>query len=207
MTHVYLIRHGENDHVKEKRLAGRIPDVHLNARGQQQAEAIAQVLKDIRLDAIASSPLERAMETSLPLSRVHGVPVHVEPRLLEMDYGTWQGKTLKSLQRRKLWPLVNHQPSRIRFPDGESFLQAQTRAVAAIESLRAAFPQPGASVACVSHADVIKLITAYYLGLSLDLFQRLQVAPASITIFSLLPDQVHLVTINDQRASQITPAL
>ena len=207
MTYVYLIRHGENDHVKEKRLAGRIPEVHLNAYGRQQAEAIAQVLKDVQFDAIASSPLERALETSRPLSRMQGIPVLAEPGLLEIDYGTWQGKTLKTLRRRKLWPLVNHHPSRIRFPDGESFLEAQTRAVAAIESLRSRYPQAEARVACISHADVIKLVTAFYLGLSLDLFQRFQVAPASFTVVSLLPDQVRLVTFNDQRASQIPAAL
>jgi len=207
MPLIYLIRHGENNQVKQKRLAGRLPNVHLNDKGRQQAQSLAAILAEHTFQAVISSPLERTMETARPLATQ--LDVHVIPAegLLEIDYGTWEGKTLKQLQRRKLWPLVQHHPARVRFPHGESFQEAQARAVAEVERLRSLYAARDARVACFSHSDIIKLILSYYIGLSLDHFQRLHVAPASISILALADDYVHLMTMNDQRANHPHPSL
>jgi len=207
MPQIYLIRHGENDLVKEKRLAGRLPGIHLNDRGRQQAATLAVLLGDLQFHAIVSSPLERAMETARPLAKRCSLPVTTHNGLIEFDYGSWQGKTLKALRRRKLWPLVQQHPSRMQFPNGESFLAVQTRAVAAIETILRTYPEDGMRIACFSHSDVIKLILASYIGLPVDLLQRLQVAPASVSILSLTGEHVRLVTMNDQRATQSGAAL
>jgi probable phosphoglycerate mutase len=120
----------------------------------------------------------------------------------EIGYGRWEGRTLKALSKRKLWPVIQSTPSLARFPDGESFFEAQTRVVTEIESLRTIHKSPKASFLCVSHADVIKLIIAHYLGLSLDLFQRLVVMPASISILHI--DQTpRLLALNDMRATSV----
>src|SRR3954452_18283038 len=102
MTTILLIRHGENNMVG-KRLAGRLPDVHLNDRGKQQAQQLAEALCKAPLKAIYSSPLERAVETAEPLAAELGLPVQIAPGLIELGYGDWQGKTLKQLSRLKLW--------------------------------------------------------------------------------------------------------
>jgi len=202
MTTIYLIRHGENDFIgKSHKLAGWLPGVHLNDRGRIQAEALAEILYSVKLNALYASPLERTMETAEPLAKAKGLEIEKRKGLGEIKYGRWEGKSLKVLSKRKLWPVIQNTPSLARFPDGESFVEAQDRVVSEIEALRAIHKSPKASFACVIHADVIKLIIAHYLGLSLDLFQRIVVMPASISMLHI--DQIpRLVTLNDMRATQ-----
>ncbi len=185
MTVFLLIRHGENEYVASGRLAGRLPGVHLNAAGRAQAQALADSLRGLPVEAVYSSPLERTLETAAPIAAAFGLPVIPRQGLLEVDFGAWQGKTLKALQRRKLWRTVQRTPARMRFPGGETFAQAQQRIAEELEHLSRQHPAPQALVVCVSHSDLIKLAAAYYLGLPLDLFQRLHVAPASITALRL----------------------
>ena len=190
-----LIRHGENDYVKDGRLAGRMPDVHLNQKGQAQAQAVSDKLKGARVAAIYASPLERTIETANPIAAMLDLEVIPRSGLLEVDFGEWQGKTLKSLRRRKLWKVVQGAPSQMRFPGGESFAEAQIRIVQDIRLL-AEQHKPKDLVICVSHSDLIKLAVAYFIGLPLDMFQRLHVSPASITALMLSQMGGHLLTMN-----------
>jgi probable phosphomutase (TIGR03848 family) len=180
MTTVLLIRHGENSMVG-KRLAGRLPGVHLNDNGKKQAEQLAQVLCTAPIKAIYSSPLERAVETAEPLALALSLPVNIAPGLIELEYGDWQGKTLKQLSRYKLWKVVQDQPSEMRFPNGESFPEVQQRAVAEVERIAAAHEEQE-MVACFSHGDIIRLLAAHFLGVPLNLFQRVAANTASITV-------------------------
>jgi probable phosphomutase (TIGR03848 family) len=202
MTLLYLIRHGETDFIG-KRLAGWLPGVHLNPRGRAQAEALAQLLSGVRFAALYASPLERSMETAEPLSRMLGLAVEPRPSLGEVRPGRWQGQPLRSLRRRKLWSVVQNAPSLARFPEGESFVETQARVVGELEELRAMHRKK--TIACVSHADVIKLAIAHYLGLPLDMFHRLSVAPASISILSVVDGYARLVRLNDTRATEQAP--
>ena len=129
-----LIRHAENDYVKTGKLAGRLPNVHLNARGKLQAAALAEILEPVRLRAIISSPLERAMETAAPLAASKKKEIIVRENLSEIKYGKWQGASLKSLRSRKLWRVIQTIPSLARFPNGESFPEAQARIVSELET-------------------------------------------------------------------------
>ncbi len=199
MTLFYLIRHGENDWIG-RRLVGWIPGVHLNARGQAQAEALASVLAGVSLRGIYTSPLARARETAAPLARAHQMQPVARKALGEVRFGKWEGKSLRELRRRKLWPVIQDTPSLARFPGGESFGEVQARVVEELERLH--HQHPGGTVACVSHADVIRLAVAYYLGLPLDLFHRLTIAPASITILHLENEGARLICLNDTRASE-----
>jgi probable phosphoglycerate mutase len=115
--------------------------------------------------------------------------------------GRWQGQSLKALRRRRLWPVIQHAPSLARFPDGESFPEAQARVVAELEALRGEHGRPKAAIACVSHSDVIKLAIAHYVGLPLDLFQRLTVEPASISVLWVADSRVRLLRLNDTHAA------
>jgi probable phosphomutase (TIGR03848 family) len=200
MTTVFLIRHGENDFVKKGRLAGWLPDVHLNARGRAQAESLAKILGPVKLKAIYASPLERAVETAEPLARAKGLPILERAGLSEVDVGRWQGQSLRLLRRRKLWQTVQHVPSMARFPEGESFTEAQARAIGELETILQKHKSRRAAVACFSHADIIKLIIAHYLGLPLDLFQRLTIQPASISLLQMGDGFARIVSVNDSRA-------
>ena len=201
MTTILLIRHAENDFVKTGKLAGRLPNVHLNARGKLQADALAEVLKPIQLRAIYSSPLERAIETAAPLAALKKKEINIRENLSEIKYGQWQGASLKKLRRRKLWRIIQTVPSQARFPEGESFPEAQARIVSELETLRARHNTPKATISCIFHSDPIKLAIAHYIGLPLDLFQRLTIAPASVSVLQINDGHIHLLGINDRRAT------
>ena len=183
MTLLLLIRHGENDYSKKRRLPGQQPGIHLNERGLEQAAALAESLKVLPIRAIYSSPLERAVETAAPLAAALGLEIMPRPELMDSNVGEWTGRPLKRLGRLKAWKLVQQAPSRFQFPDGESFRETQNRILDALDAVVAAHKKEMAAV--VFHADPIKLAVAYYLGLPLDYFQRLVVFTGSVTILSL----------------------
>ena len=180
MTTLLLIRHGENNMVG-KRLAGRLPNVHLNDNGRRQAEEVARALCKAPIKAIYSSPLERAVETAQPLAQALNLEIQPAPGLIEVGFGDWTGKTLKQLSRLKLWKVVQEKPSEMRFPNGESFREAQQRAVAQVECMAGAHDEKD-MLACFSHGDIIRLLSAHFLAIPLDEFQRVGADPASITV-------------------------
>lgn len=185
MPILLLIRHGENDYTKKGKLAGHLPNVHLNARGQEQARELADALKDAPLAAIYASPLERAVETATPIANARKLEVQIEAGLLESNVGKWQGKSWKVLRLTKAWKIVQHAPSRFRFPEGESFPEMQTRVVSALERIIQNHKKPNEIVACVFHADPIKLAVSHFLGLPLDHFQRLGCDTGSVTFLNV----------------------
>lgn len=179
LTYILLIRHGENDWVGTDRLAGRTPEVHLNETGQKQAAEIADHLSQQSVAAIYSSPLIRCLETARPAAHKLGLEVQSETGVLEVDYGEWQGGNLKELSKLSEWQLVQHYPSSFRFPGGETLYEVQARAVATLEQLRQRHPNE--LIAIYSHGDVIRTTLAHYLGIPMDLFQRVLINTASIS--------------------------
>jgi probable phosphomutase (TIGR03848 family) len=198
MPLLLLIRHGENEYVKTGKAAGRLPNVHLNERGQQQAQDLADALKDVPIKAIYSSPLERAIETATPIANARKLEVQIEADLLESDIGKWQGKSWKVLRLTKVWKIVEHAPSRFRFPEGESFPEMQTRVVSTLERIIQNHKKPNEIVACVFHADPIKLAVSHFLGLPLDHFQRLSCDTGSLTILHVSEAGANLVKLNQR---------
>ncbi len=181
-----LIRHGENEFVKKNKLAGRLPEVHLNKKGREQAQttaaALAERLKDSPnpIKVVYSSPLERARETAEPIAQALGAEVVIRPGLMETDIGEWTGESLKRLSRKKEWRIVQQAPALHQFPGGESFQDTQFRIVHELLAIKSQH-DPKDLILCVSHADPIKLAIAYFIGLPIDQFQRLGVSPASIS--------------------------
>jgi probable phosphomutase (TIGR03848 family) len=195
MPMILLVRHGENDYVKKGRLAGRLPGVHLNEKGREQAQAVAEKLSGAAIKAVYSSPMERAMETAEPIAKALGLDVVVRQGLIEVDVGEWQDKKLKGLKRLKIWRKVQQMPSVMRFPGGETFAQAQHRITQELQTL-ADQHEPKDIIVCVSHSDPIKLAVSYFIGQPLDLFQRLSVMPASISALYFGEEGSFLLTLN-----------
>lgn len=195
MPIVLLIRHAENEYLQKGRLAGRQPGVHLNENGREQAQAVAEALKGAPIQALYSSPLERALETAAPIAAALDLEVITREGLTEIDYGEWQGRTLKSLVRLKVWRQLQHQPSLFRFPGGESFSEAQYRITQEITEICDRY-DPKHLIICVSHADPIKLAVAYYTGMPLNSFQHLVIGRASITTLNLSQDNSQLISLN-----------
>lgn len=196
MTHILLIRHAVNDFVKTGKLAGWTPGVHLNDEGQAQAEALGKRLASAPINHLYSSPLERTMETAEAIRQHHPhLTIKQHDGIGEVRYGDWEGQAISDLARRKMWQVVQEYPSRAYFPNGETMRGVQERAVNAIEALVAAHPRD--MVAVVSHADLIKMVLAHYLGMHLDVFQRIVISPASISTLMLGYGRPYVVTIND----------
>ena len=191
MTLLLLIRHADNDE-RKIRLVGRMPGVHLNQQGREQAEQLARLLAKMPIQAVFSSPLERAMETAQPLAEALNLPVQPIPDLLEIDYGHWQGRTFKQIRRSKFWRSVGEDPAGVSFPGGESFLTAQRRAVTALDRLAQGMDM----IAAFTHADIILLTLAYYLNMPLKDFHRLEIQPASLSVVELKDGKVRILHIN-----------
>jgi probable phosphomutase (TIGR03848 family) len=190
-----FIRHGETDYNKKMHLPGRLPGVHLNKNGRRQAQAVAEQLANAPIKAIYSSPLDRTMETAKLLADAIKLEIIPMAGFLETDCGDWQGQSVKKLRRLKVWQSVQRFPSLFSFPGGESISECQHRMVQAVESLRI-IHAPKDLVACFSHADPIKQVIAYYLGLPLDQFQRLAIDPASISALHISDNGSRLLMLN-----------
>ncbi len=198
MPLLLLIRHGENELVKTGKLAGRIPGVHLNERGQKQAQALGEALAQVPIRAIYSSPLERALETAEPIASSHKLQILQEPDLMDTHVGKWEGKSVKALRLTKVWKIVQQSPSRFRFPDGESFVEAQTRLANVLERIVATHKKPGDIIAVVFHADPIKLVVSHFLGMPLDHFQRLSCDTGSVSALYVGETGANLIKLNQR---------
>jgi probable phosphomutase (TIGR03848 family) len=193
-TYVFLIRHGENDWVGTDRLAGRTPGVHLNDKGRQQAQNLVALLAEQGLDAIYSSPLERCLETAEPLATARSLNVLTHPGLLEVDYGDWRGANLKELNQLPEWQLVQHYPSSFRFPNGETLREVQNRVVTTIEELHR--QHPNQVIALFSHGDMIRTAVAHYIGAPIDLFQRVVISTAAISVIAFHNQRPTVLQVN-----------
>ena len=205
MPILLLIRHGENDFVKTGKMAGRLPGVHLNERGQKQAQALGEALKDIPITAIYSSPLERAMETATPIADARKLKIVQEADLMDADIGKWQGKSIKIVRLTKVWKIVQNAPSRFRFPEGESFPEIQTRISSVLEQIIKNHNKPQDIIAVVFHADPIKLAISHFLGLPLDNFQRLSCDTGSLTAIHASDSGANLVKLNQRPPFDFLP--
>ncbi|AXJ08653.1 MSMEG_4193 family putative phosphomutase [Arthrobacter sp. PM3] len=189
-TLLLLVRHGETPTTGTV-LPGRAPGLHLSDRGRAQAERVAERLAGLTVDAVYSSPLERARETAEPTAARTGLDLTHHAGLLECDFGEWTGSAIATLAALPEWHTVQHSPSFFRFPGGESFTEMQARIVEALDALRAA--HAGGVIVCFSHADPIKAAVARALGTHLDLFQRIVISPGSVSAISFVEGQAPAV--------------
>lgn len=201
MTRLVLIRHAPTAETGI-RLTGRSAGVSLGEAGLESARRLGERLAPVPFRAVYSSPLERTMETAAAVATSHRLDPIPHDGLLEIDYGDWTGRTLRSLTRLKAWSTVVHTPSRMRFPNGEALFEAAARVTAACEEI--ATRHRGRTVALVTHADVIKLATSNYLGQPLDLYQRIAVSPASATVIDLPPDGPPLLVAQNSNGDPST---
>ncbi len=182
MTRLLLTRHAPTPETGTL-LSGQVPGPSLGPEGTAVASGVASRLVGAGIAAVYSSPINRTWETAMEIGRAIGVRPTSHQGLAEIEFGSWTGRTLDSLRKLKAWQQVQETPSRFRFPNGESFAEAQTRGVAACEEIAATNPK--GIVAVVSHADLIKLILSYYLGMPIDSMQRIAIVPASVSVIEL----------------------
>ena len=182
-----LMRHGQTDYNVKHLLPGQLPGISLNEEGRREAQATAQALRDLPISAIIASPLERAMETAAYLNGGRGLEIVQDRDLLDMDYGRFSGMCYDDLDRADpAWKRFTTDP--LHGPKGvESFANVQQRAVRAAEKWRHA-QNVGEWVALVTHADLVKMIVAHYIGLPLERVPLVNMDNASATLLAFHPD-------------------
>jgi probable phosphomutase (TIGR03848 family) len=206
MGTLLLIRHGRTDANANGVLAGRTPGVVLDEVGISATKDLASRLETVKIAQVISSPLERTLETAQILFGKH-VEVSSEDRLLECDYGDWQGAKLSELSVHELWPVVQQRPDEMIFPNGESMNDMSGRACQAIREWDAKLTaEHGDKVvwAAVSHGDIIKAICADALGLPLRKFQSLLIEPASVSVIHYSESGSAVSKLNDTGSDWLT---
>ncbi len=195
MTTFFLIRHGSCAGLGHT-LWGRTPGVCLNERGKFQAQRLAERFSGMTFQAVYSSPLERAVETAEVIARNMNLEVQQNPAFHEVNFGDWTGKSFDMLSSDEQWRRFNTHRSATKIPGGESFLDVQNRVVAALDEL--SIEHGKAQVAIVSHADVIKAAVGYFAGTPIDLLQRIEISPCSVSVIALDKESAGLLTINNR---------
>jgi len=199
-----LIRHAHSEANAAGILSGRLPNVHLSEKGEEQSEHLAVRLGNFPVSTLRVSPMERCFETISPWINSIVLPNNprfepmIDQELTEVDYGSWSGKKLAVLSKNKLWKTVQEAPSRMYFPSGEGIAQMQSRAMTSVHEA-VSTKAKGAAV-IVSHGDVIKSIVASALGMHLDEFQRIVIDPASISILDFSTTKPRVLLLNDSRS-------
>ncbi len=193
-TRLILVRHAVTHHTGGK-LSGRMAGIDLTPEGQAQAARTAERLAPVNVTTIYASPIERTMQTAAAIATHHKLPVIEHAGVIEAEYGEWTDCELKDLAKTAEWKVVQAAPSRARFPGGESITEMQARIVAALNAIVGSHPHETTVV--VSHADPIKSAIAHFTGVHLDLFQRIHVSPASVTVFEFHAYGTTMMKCND----------
>lgn len=194
MTTFFLIRHASCNGLGQT-LWGRTPGICLNEKGQLQAQRLADRFKNVTLNAIYSSPLDRALQTAEPIARAVKLEVRKSEAANEINFGDWTGQTFESLSSDRRWRHFNNYRSMTMIPGGESFLEVQNRIVKELETL--AEQHGKARIAIVSHADVIRAAVAYFAATPIDLIDRFEILPCSVSVVAVNDDNATLLTINN----------
>jgi probable phosphoglycerate mutase len=204
-TIVLFVRHGETP-TTGKVLPGQAPGLHLSDRGRAQvgqtAEAIARLGE---VAAVYTSPMERTRETATAIAEAIGVEPVERSGLLDPDTGEWTGQELKALYKLPEWRTVLRQPSRFRYPGGESVAEVTARVLDTVNGIVA--EHPGQLVVAVSHSDAIRIVLASALGSPVDLWDRIAVGTASISAVAYGPGGSQVLCMNSSANGLPVPKL
>lgn len=195
MTSFFLVRHGSCRGLGET-LWGRTNGVCLSDEGKAQALRLAERFAHVKLDAIYSSPLERALETAEAIARDAKLEVKQSPAFNEIDFGEWSARSFDVLAGDEHWQRFNSRRSVTKIPGGESFPDVQARVVAELERLTQ--QHLGGRIVIVSHADVIKAAVGYVAGTPIDLLQRFEISPCSVSIIASGEHETRLLALNSR---------
>lgn len=196
---LYLVRHGAtvSNLADPPVLQGRGVDHGLCEIGRRQAQQTAALLAGIPFSAVYSSTMQRARETAETIAAQRGLDeVATSDRLVEVDVGRWEGMTWAEIMRRdpEGYRAFDDDPLQYGYPGGETILQVQARATAAItEMVRA---HPGRSIVVVGHAVVNRMFLAGPLGLSPIKGRELSQDNCAVNVVRFRDGKARVVTLN-----------
>lgn len=197
MVKVILVRHGETEWNRLRRIQGGNSDTQLNQRGRKQAASLALRLKQEEIQAVYSSPLQRAQDTARAIAGYHQLPVGVEPSLKEIEVGELEGVSIAEVGKHLSQLLIRHSQGEElpRIPGGESLTEVQQRVWGTIQRL---VSRHGDGVlVVVSHYFSILTAVCSVLNLPLSQIDRLRLNSASISILTFDEQATRLTLFND----------
>jgi broad specificity phosphatase PhoE len=178
VVNFFLIRHASTD--SPGVLNGRAAGVHLSSRGRLEALELARRLESIKIDAVWSSPLERAGETANPIAAKAGLRVLYSENLNEVNYGEWTGQSFESLASDPRWRNFNLLRGVTRIPGGELITDVQARVLSELDTISIGYET--GNIVVVTHAEPIRVVLACWLNSTGYLHDRVEISPASISI-------------------------
>jgi len=207
MIRILLIRHGKTD-LLGRVLYGRMPDIHLNSEGQIEARMLARELNArYEISEVVSSPLDRAIETAQPIADFQGLGIVTDEGINELDFGSWMGKSFAELAQSDDWNQYNRLRATSNPPGGESMTDVQGRAWRTLQRIAERYRDAEeATVAVVTHGDVVRALLLLLLGMSIDHIHRLEVAPASMSEVLLDGGEPVVRSVNQMSKNEPTPA-
>ena len=195
MTQIILVRHGETEWNVKEVFRGRI-DVGLNETGVKQAKLLARHLSNIKIDAIYSSALKRALTTAEKIASYHKLDVVITPGLMDLDFGEWQGLPRQEVKDRykELYAQWLNHPEQVRMPAGESLDDVRGRVMSVVDRVIAKYE---GSVVIASHRVVNKVLICALLGLDNSHFWNIEQDTCGMTIFAYENERFILTRHND----------
>jgi len=178
MKRIYLIRHGETDWNQDLRLMGRL-DIPLNERGWAQMRALVPLLEGCGATRVHTSPVLRTVQSAAILAEALGLETVHEPRLREMEFGKWEGRSYGDLMALPEFQAYFTRPAETRIPDVEDLKAVQKRAV---DFMRELWTHEAEAAVAVTHADIIRTILAHSLRMDLNFYLRIGVDNGSLTL-------------------------
>jgi broad specificity phosphatase PhoE len=196
MATIFMVRHASHA-LLDRVLAGREVDVPLNETGWHEAEALAETVSAFAITHVQSSPRRRAYETAGALGRRLGLPIDIVPALDEVDFGAWAGRSFADLNGDVLWATWNSVRSGVRAPGGECIEEVLARVMEHLTRFSEA--NADARVLMVTHAEIIRALVLMRQGLPLRDWRSVDVAPASVTWFSVRSKQGRWCDFDEER--------
>ncbi len=193
MLEIILIRHGQTDWNRDRRIMGHRP-IPLNATGKKESALLAKALSDVEIDAIYTSPFIRAFQTARILSSGRNVKLEKALEIAEIDYGQWVGRTFDEVSQEESFHVYHTHPKDAQAPGGEKMISVATRAIGFIETLRKRHKR--GRILVVSHADVIKVILVNYLKIDLNQILKLHIDNSSLSLLWFKENRVRVMAMN-----------
>lgn len=195
MLRILLARHGETDWNVAGRYQGQV-DTELSERGRKQGQLLAEVLREVPLDAVIAGPLQRAYETASFCAVHHGLDVKADERLTEISHGTWEGRYSDDIEATdgKLLEAWRKAPGTVTMPEGESLEMVRARVRAAFDEYTQIYADK--TILVVAHDAVNKAIIIDLMGMEMNCFWQIKQDNTCLNVLEYDTGTWRLVTLN-----------
>lgn len=194
MSRIFLLRHAHSTANAKGILAGRMENVTLSKTGLTQRKSLELRLTGAKFDQVLSSPMQRCLET---IETFHQNP-SIADEFQEVHYGDWTGRKTSSLMRNASWREIHKHPASVRFPNGETLPEVQTRALLGLDTH---VRKSAKNILISTHADVVKVLILHALGTHLNNIDKLAIDNASISILEREGNDLKVLRVNDNSSS------